>query len=98
MNPIEAYHEGPANIDYTKPPKQIATMRRFVLIRDEDMTGVSGTGIVAEGVMFSDGKVALRWRTPYKSTGVYDSMEELVFIHCHHDLTRIGWLDLEHDE
>lgn len=35
--------------------------RAFVLQCNEDETGVSGTGIVAEGVEFSDGTVALYW-------------------------------------
>jgi len=34
--------------------------RPFVLRRLVDETGVSGTGVVAEGVEFSDGTVALR--------------------------------------
>ena len=32
-------------------------MRLFVLLREEDVTGVSGTGIVAEGVEWQDGRV-----------------------------------------
>lgn len=35
-------------------------MNRFELVRDVDVTGISGTGVVAEGVEFSDGTVALR--------------------------------------
>ena len=33
-------------------------MRRFYLQRDEDATGISGTGKVAEGILFSTGWVA----------------------------------------
>lgn len=33
----------------------------FVVQRDEDVSGVSGEGIVAEGVRFSDGWVATHW-------------------------------------
>lgn len=35
--------------------------RLFVLDRVEDVSGVSGTGVVAEGIEFSDGVGALRW-------------------------------------
>ena len=35
-------------------------MKLFQLHRHEDESGVSGTGIVAEGVQFSDGKCALK--------------------------------------
>lgn len=34
-------------------------MRRFELHREEDVSGVSGTGVVAEGVAFSDGRVLM---------------------------------------
>ena len=33
-------------------------MRRFHFIREKDASGVSGVGKVAEGVIFSNGKVA----------------------------------------
>lgn len=36
-------------------------MRMFYLVRKEDPTGISGTGVVAEGIEFSDRTVALRW-------------------------------------
>ena len=36
--------------------------RRFLLLREEDISGVSGTGIVAEGIEFYDGVCALRRR------------------------------------
>lgn len=34
--------------------------RLFTLERTIDITGISGTGIVAEGIQFSDGTVAMR--------------------------------------
>ncbi len=68
-------------------------MRRFHLQRDEDASGVSGTGVVAEGVEFTDGSCALRWRTTTASTAVYDSAEDLVAIHGHEGRTRLVWLD-----
>ena len=38
-------------------------MRHFYLDRHEDATGISGTGVVAQGVEFDNGKVALTWLT-----------------------------------
>lgn len=58
-------------------------MRIFVLFRREDETGVSGTGVVAEGVRFSDNTVALRWLTESTSTSVYENMETVKAIHGH---------------
>lgn len=68
-------------------------MRRFRLIRDEDASGVSGTGFVAEGVHFANGKVVLAWLTQASSLGVYDSMDDLMRIHGHGGKTRVVWTD-----
>lgn len=64
-------------------------MRLFNLQRDIDETGVSGTGIVAEGVEFSDGRCAMRWLTPTASTGIYENLEQLVQIHGHNGKSRV---------
>lgn len=79
-------------------------MRAFVLVRDEDATGVSGVGIVAEGIEFSDGVVALRWIVPpgnpghgYPTSVVFHDrgMESVEAIHGHGGKTRIVtlWCD-----
>jgi hypothetical protein len=69
------------------------TMRRFVLNRHEDETGISGVGTVAAGVQFPDGKVAMRWLTATASTAVYDSVDDVKEIHGHGGKTVIEWLD-----
>ena len=63
--------------------------RIFVLIRDADVSGTSGTGVVAEGVVFSDGTVAMRWLTRTRSTALYDNLEDLVEIHGHDGASRV---------
>lgn len=69
-------------------------MRRFHLQRDTDVSGVSGTGKVAEGVLFSDGAVALRWVTgDYRSTVCWCSIRGVEAIHGHGGATRIVWDD-----
>lgn len=68
-------------------------MRRFHLQRDEDASGVSGTGLVAEGVQFSDGTCALRWLTATASTALYASADDVVTIHGHEGRTRLVWAD-----
>lgn len=35
--------------------------RRFYLMRHEDKTGISGTGVVADGVVWQTGAVTLHW-------------------------------------
>jgi hypothetical protein len=71
-------------------------MRIFALVRDTDETGISGTGIVAEGVEFSDGTCSMRWRTKTTSTAVYASIDDLMEIHGHEGKTRIVWEDRKH--
>lgn len=78
--------------DEPAPPKA-PTVRRFRLQRDTDVTGVSGTGAVAEGVQFSDGTVAMRWLTAHRSTVLWDSIEEAEKVHGHDGKTRVVWLD-----
>jgi len=69
--------------------KDLTSARLFVLKRDEDETGVSGTGIVAEGVQFSDGTVALRWRSHIQSTALYTSIAACEAIHGHGGKTKV---------
>ncbi|HEX6817812.1 MAG TPA: hypothetical protein VF120_05510 [Ktedonobacterales bacterium] len=71
-------------------------MRSFILERSEDVSGISGTGDVAEGVVFESGKVVIAWiRTP-SSIDIYDSVEDLLAIHGHGGRTRIRWLGDEY--
>lgn len=73
-------------------------MRTFILYRVVDVSGVSGTGVVAEGVQFSDGVCVCRWTTDTATTTVYDSIEDVQAIHGHDGATRIIFEDeLMHD-
>lgn len=69
--------------------------KRFYLARDHDLTGISGTGVVAEGVEFSTGWVALTWLTEVNSLCFYPSIENVKQIHGHAGSTRVMWLDRE---
>lgn len=66
-------------------------MRTFLLVRKEDLTGISGTGEVAEGVQFSDGACALRWKTDKSSIGIYKSITDVIAIHGHNGSTTVRW-------
>ena len=58
-------------------------MRTFVMRREFDVSGVSGTGTVVEGVLFSTGVVVVHWLTPPPrgSISVWDSIEQFFDIH-----------------
>lgn len=69
-------------------------MRSFELVRYEDVTGISGTGVVAEGVEFSNGKVAIQWVVgEYQSTVVWDNITGVEKIHGHGGATRLVFKD-----
>jgi hypothetical protein len=49
-----------------------------------------------EGVVFTDGTVALRWLTACKSTSVWDSLATMLAIHGHPEYgTDIIWHDFD---
>ena len=58
-------------------------MRTFLMRREFDVSGVSGTGTVVEGVLFSTGVVVVHWLTPPPrgSISVWDSIEQFLDIH-----------------
>lgn len=70
-------------------------MRRFYLNRMVDISGVSGTDIIAEGVEFTDGRCCLRFFTSGGSTSLYDTIDQLMRIHGHGGHTKLKWMDPE---
>lgn len=72
-------------------------MRRFILYRVHDVTGVSGTGMVAEGVEFNDGSVVLRWISDNPTSVVFhdNGIESVKKIHGHEGNTEVRFIDEE---
>jgi len=73
----------------------------FSLRRDEDHSGVSGTGDVAWGVEFPDGTAVLRWHADSNGmphcTSLWDSLEDIQKIHGHAGATRVVFYTSEED-
>ena len=67
--------------------------RRFIMNRSKDESGISGTGIVAEGLQFSSKKCVISWLSDTPSIEIYDSIEEVKRIHGHQGETQIKWID-----
>ena len=78
--------------------------RRFELVRDEDVSGTSGTGVVAVGVVYPDGAVHMQWRNAENddletdSNGCAfkpapDGLEATKEIHGHDGRTIVRFLD-----
>lgn len=68
-------------------------MRAFYLRRLKDESGVSGTGIVAEGIELTNGQCVLHWLTIYSSIAVYPSLKELTNIHSHDGKTVVEFYE-----
>lgn len=68
---------------------------RFELVREEDVSGVSGAGTVAFGTFYPspNGRVALAWMTDVNSVAVYDSIDDVLQIHGHKGRTVVRWID-----
>ena len=64
-------------------------VRFFQLHRDRDLTGFSGTGVVADGVVWPDGTVSMRWRGDVRTTVEAARIEDIQTIHGHDGATRV---------
>lgn len=67
--------------------------RRFYLHRHKDVSGVSGTGKVAEGVEFENGMCALSFTSQYQHCNIYANMRALTEVHGHEGKTEVIYVD-----
>ena len=76
----------------------------FTMQRDQDITGVSGTGAVAHGAVFPDGTTVVRWRElapgdpnydrgVRATTVVFPNFAAVEALHGHAGATRIDFND-----
>jgi len=68
-------------------------MRRFQVKRDEDESGVSGVGIIAEGCEFEDGSVAMKWLSHKSTITFFSNIKHLKDLHGHGGKTKVMWVD-----
>lgn len=80
----------------------MSEVRRFRLVRTEDESGVSGTGIVAVGAMFPSGYCEMEWlndennrvSTEMNGHASYPGgPDDLIEVHGHEGRTTIEWID-----
>lgn len=81
--------------------------RHFEMWRDDDISGVSGEGLVAEGWQYDEplivrlpdgsvldlapGWVVVRWKGKHQSTVFWPTFEDAVAVHGHGGATRFVW-------
>jgi hypothetical protein len=79
-----------------------AAVRTFELHRDVDVSGISGTGVVADGAVFPDETTVVRWRDvggPAADRGVrpttvvFPSVDAVEALHGHAGATRLVWTE-----
>ena len=73
-------------------PSRTHSTRIFQLVRNEDVSGISGVGVVAEGVQFHDGQCVLSWFGQYHSMEVHPSIEQVLTLHGHGGRTTVNWV------
>jgi hypothetical protein len=72
-------------------------MNYFVLERKKDVSGISGTGIVAEGIIFSDGSVAYRWFSDTPTTTLAANIDIVRKLHGHDGNTKVKYMSFYPD-
>ena len=55
--------------------------RLFTIHREGDVTGISGTGLVLDGVVFHTGQVVVCWRSAHRSITVFDDWNDFDAVH-----------------
>lgn len=73
-------------------------MRLFYLDRFKDLSGISGTGIVAYGCELSDGTCALSWQSATPSVCFRSSLKAVEEVHGHNGATKLQLLPLTSEE
>lgn len=78
-------------------------LRRFELVRTEDNTGVSGTGVVVCGVEYPDGAVHMMWMNENMDNDIDcnavafkpapNGIDQVRAVHGHGGKTKVRWLD-----
>jgi hypothetical protein len=85
MNPVMERRMGDRRVGGRREGDRRAPsgIRCFTLRREEDASGVSGTGVVLEGTLFSTGVVVVHWLTPPPrgSIAIFDTLDQLLSIH-----------------
>ena len=68
-----------------KPPPKRAPrgIRSFTVCRQHDQTGVSGEGVIIEGVVLASGHCIVHWLFPPPRGGIaiFDSLEDFLKVH-----------------
>tara|TARA_R110002020_G_scaffold438228_1_gene648667 strand:+ start:108 stop:488 length:381 start_codon:yes stop_codon:yes gene_type:complete len=85
--PEEIKEEASTEPEVLKPKRPTTQapqgIRTFTIARQYDETGVSGIGVVIEGVVLATGQAIIHWLTPAPrgALAIFDSMGDFIKIH-----------------
>jgi len=65
------------------------SFQEFHLLRIEDESGISGTGVVARGQVFPSGKVIMEWCSFHTSITTFSNLQDVEAIHGHQGKTKV---------
>ena len=68
---------------------KVEPLQTFYLYREEDVSGTSGTGIVAIGTILNSGKCVLEWTSFHTSVAIYSNIQDVELIHGHGGKTKV---------
>lgn len=71
---------------YGDPP---ADVRWYTLERHRDVTGISGTGSVADIAVLPNGEAVMKWHGDRSSLVLYRNLDDLISIHGHEGSTEV---------
>jgi hypothetical protein len=82
---LSAEEQSPAEELIPKKPSRLCPrgIQTFTVARSADETGVSGEGVVIEGVLLATGQCIAHWLYPRPkgSIAIFDSMNDFVTVH-----------------
>ncbi len=75
--------------------KPTSPIRRFYILRHQDISGIAGTGRIVEGVIFPNGRIYLQWRGPVASFVEFDDFAQFAHVYLHegHGCNSVVWVD-----
>jgi hypothetical protein len=68
-------------------------MRRFLVIRNQEVSDIPNSDVIAEGTVFSDGMSVIRWLREPCSMSVFNTVDDVLAVHGHEGKTQLQFVD-----
>lgn len=68
---------------------KLDTIKEFYLLRNKDINGISGTGVIARGVVLPSGRCVMEWQTVHPTITIFANIDEVKFLHGHEGATDV---------